>query len=415
MASEALLQAGCRVVLAEHKPSVARKLLMAGKSGLNITKDEPFEAFLSHYGTAAPHLRPYLEALPPAAVTAWAEALGQETFTGSTGRVFPKAMKASPLLRAWLARLDGMDAGGMDTGGMGADGGSGEDSKTEGRNAEERAIDRRTRWRWTGWNGPAATFDIPQGTAQVIAKTTVLALGGASWARLGSDGDWAHILEADGIATTPFAPSNAGLLKAWSDHMQPHFGAPLKGIGLSAGALTSRGEAVISARGLEGGGLYPLTPAIREGHPLFIDLAPDLPEDTLAARLKRRRSRESLSNHLRKAAGLSAATRALLLECARPLPNDAASLARQIKRLEVSHDGLRPLDEAISTAGGLPFSELDDRLMLRARPGTYCAGEMLDWEAPTGGYLLTASLATGLAAGRNAAAWAKVQPASSSL
>ncbi len=373
MAAETLAGAGLSVLIAEHKPSVARKLLMAGKSGLNLTRDEPFDDFVARYGAAATALRPMLGALPPDAVRAWAEGLGQPCFTGTTGRVFPTAMKASPLLRAWLARLDAV------------------------------GVQRRTRWRWTGWEGARARFDTPEGPQHVAAKTTVLALGGASWARLGSDGAWARVLDADGTETAPFQPANAGLLVDWSAHMTAHFGAPLKGMGWCAGALSSRGEAVISARGLEGGGLYPLTPALRAGAPLLADLAPDIAAPDLARRLAATGARQSQTNQLRRALGLGPAARALVMECAGPLPRDPGRLAELLKSLPIPVAGLRPLDEAISTAGGVPFAALDAQLMLKSRPGTFCAGEMLDWEAPTGGYLLTACLATGLAAGRAAA------------
>ncbi|APZ52981.1 TIGR03862 family flavoprotein [Salipiger abyssi] len=372
MAADTLLSAGHRVLLAEAKPSLGRKFLMAGKSGLNLTRAQPFGPFLAAYGGAEAALRPMLSAFTPGAVQGWAEGLGQTTFTGSTGRVFPEVMKASPLLRAWLARLDGM------------------------------GLERHTRWRWTGWDGGACRFDTPEGLRHITAGVTVLALGGASWAKLGSDGAWADILAREGVALAPFRPANAGLCVAWSEHMRPHFGAPLKNVAFRAGTLVSRGEAVISARGLEGGGLYPLSPALRDGAALEIDLAPDLSLEELTARLSRPRGKQSLSNHLRKVLKLSPAVRALLMEYARPLPDAPEALARRIKALAVPHDGLRPMDEAISTAGGVPFAALDEALMLRARPGTYCAGEMIDWEAPTGGYLLTACLATGLWAGRHA-------------
>ncbi len=376
MAADALLSAGHRVTLAEAKPSLARKLLMAGKSGLNLTKIEPEEVFLSAYGSAAAPLSPMLRAFGPQHVRSWTEGLGQPTFTGSTGRLFPKAMKASPLLRAWLARLDAM------------------------------GLDRRIRWRWQGWGADKALlFQTPEGEVRIHPQVTVLAMGGASWARLGSDGLWAGFLAAEGLAVTPFAPSNAGLAVDWSPHMDRHFGAPLKGLAFRAGTLASRGEAVISRRGLEGGGLYPLTPALRAGQPLLMDLKPDLDQDALAARLARPRGKQSRANALRKTLGLAPAAQALLMEFGQPLPADPRALAERIKGLEVRHAGLRPMDEAISTAGGVPFEALDAGLMLTARPGVFCAGEMLDWEAPTGGYLLTASLATGLWAGRKAAEW----------
>ncbi|SFE31798.1 TIGR03862 family flavoprotein [Roseivivax sediminis] len=370
MAADALLSAGRRVILTEQRPSLARKLLMAGKSGLNLTKAEDAETCLAHYGAAAPQLEPMIRALPPEAIVAWAEGLGQAVFTGSTGRVFPAAMKASPLLRAWLARLSGLEV--------------------------------RTRWAWRGWDGDATLFDTPEGEVRLRPAVTVLAMGGASWARLGSDGLWAGTLRAAGVPVTAFAPANAGLRVDWSEHMAQHFGTPLKNIALCAGHLHSRGEAVISGRGLEGGGLYPLSPALREGAALRVDLAPDTDAGTLARRLAARPAKESAANRLRKAARLSPAARALMMDCARPLPREAEAIARLIKALPVPHQGLAPLDEAISTAGGVAWEGLSPSLELRARPGVFAAGEMLDWEAPTGGYLLTACLATGLWAGRHA-------------
>ncbi len=374
MAAERVSAAGWPVLMAEAKPSVGRKFLMAGKSGLNLTKDAPPESVPAAYGVAADRMAPMLAEVGPAEVQAWARGLGQTLFTGSTGRVFPTAMKASPLLRAWLARLSGQ------------------------------GVRIETRWRWIGWDGAAAVFDTPQGLQAVTAGVTVLALGGASWARLGSDGAWAAILRQDGVPLVPFAPANAGLSVVWSPHMARHFGTPLKAIAMTAGRHISRGEAVISARGLEGGGLYPLTPALREGAALHLDLAPDRTTADLAARLARPRGKASLANHLRKSFGLSPAAIALAQECARPLPRDPHALAATLKALAIPHQGLRPMDEAISTAGGVAWEALDDDLMLRARPGVFCAGEMLDWEAPTGGYLLTGCFATGAWAGRAATA-----------
>jgi len=365
MAADALSAAGHSVLLAEAMPSPARKLLMAGKSGLNLTRNEPFERFLDAFGEAAPRLSPMLRAFGPGEVMRWAEGLGQPVFTGSTGRVFPKAMKASPLLRAWLGRLAGQ------------------------------GVELRTRWRWTGWAGDAVRFDTPEGQTVLRPGVTVLACGGASWSRLGSDGTWAAHLQD----VTPFQPANMGLNVGWSSHMRRHFGAPLKGVALHAGGKVSRGECVISARGLEGGGLYALSRPLREGAPLRLDLAPALTEEALRARLARPRGKASLSNHLRKVLGFDPARIALLNEFARPLPQN---LAPAIKALPIAHAGPRPLDEAISTAGGLRFDALDEGLMLRARPGVFAAGEMLDWEAPTGGYLLTACMATGQCAGRAA-------------
>jgi uncharacterized flavoprotein (TIGR03862 family) len=373
MAAEELARAGHSVVICDAKPSFGRKLLLAGRSGLNLTKDEALETLLAAYSEAAPRLRPILEAFDAKAVQAWAQGLGQEVFTGSTGRVFPAAMKASPLLRAWLERLDGL------------------------------GIQRRVRWRWRGWKDEALLFDTPDGPHSLYSKVTVLALGGASWARLGSDGAWAEQLSAVGVQLTPFRPANCGLSVMWTDHMAPLFGKPVKGIALQAGNQVSRGEAMISARGLEGGGVYAISRYVRDGAPLTMDLLPDWTVEKIAARLARPRGKASLTNHLRKSLKLEKVHLALLQEFGRPLPNNPPVLAALIKALPIEHQGPRPIDEAISTAGGVSFDALDDSLMLTACPGTYCAGEMLDWEAPTGGYLVTACLATGRWAGRAAA------------
>ncbi|MFK7939850.1 MAG: TIGR03862 family flavoprotein [Roseovarius sp.] len=370
MAAGALAQAGHAVVVAEAKPSPARKFLMAGKSGLNLTKSEQDAAFLAGYGDTAQALAPMIAAFGPTAIQDWAQALGQTLFTGSTGRVFPTAMKASPLLRAWLAQL--RDAG----------------------------VEIRPRWRWTGWTDAGVEFDTPDGTQVMTPDVTILACGGASWARLGSDGAWASHLQPD--TTAPFAPSNMGVTVQWSDHMQRHFGTPVKGIALRCGTLQSRGEIAISSNGLEGGGLYEVSRAVRDGHTLFVDLLPDQSLDALRRKLAKPRGKASLANHLRKTLKLTPAKQALLMEFGRPLPDDLAPL---IKALPVAHHGPAPMDHAISTAGGLRFDALDDTLMLRDRPGVFAAGEMLDWDAPTGGYLITACMATGLWAGRAAAAW----------
>ena len=375
MAAEEMARAGLAVTVAEAKPSIARKLLMAGKSGLNLTKDEGGAAFAGAYGAASGPLAPMLAAFGPDETMRWAEGLGQPVFTGSSGRVFPTAMKASPLLRAWAQRLAGLE------------------------------VTIRTRWRWQGWRGRAHLFGTEGGERRLSPDAAVLALGGASWARLGSDGAWAHILAREGISLAPFRPANVGLTVAWSEKMAPQFGRPLKGCAFTAGGQTMRGEAVIGAHGLEGGAIYALSPALRDGAALLVDLAPDRTEAALAARLAARPGKESLANKLRKAAGLSDTQRALFFE-AGAAPQDPAALAARIKAVPVAHGGARPLDEAISVAGGVRWEELDDRLMLTARPGTFVAGEMLDWEAPTGGYLLTGCFATGRHAGRAAAHWA---------
>jgi len=377
MAAEVMAGAGLSVTICDAKPSVGRKLLMAGKSGLNLTKTEPFGPFLAAFEEAHPALRPMLEAFDSRAVQNWAEGLGQAVFTGSTGRLFPRAMKASPLLRAWLARL------------------------------AERGVQVKTRWQWQGWDDDALVFDTPEGQQKITADVTVLALGGASWKRLGATGAWAPLLAERGVALRDFAPANVGLLVGWSAHMTRHFGAALKGVAWTAGSYRSRGEAVISAKGLEGGGIYSVSRGLREGHKLTLDLLPDLGAADVAKRLAKARGKDSHTNHLRKRLKLSPAQIALLQEMARPLPQDANALATLLKAVPITHAGLRPMDEAISTAGGVRLDALDQGLMLRDIPGVFVAGEMLDWEAPTGGYLINGCLATGHWAGRHAVDWAR--------
>jgi uncharacterized flavoprotein (TIGR03862 family) len=374
MAAEVLAATGRPVLVVDHKPSVARKFLMAGRSGLNLTRAEPPEQFAESYGAAAEWLGPMLTAFGPVQVADWARKLDQPVFTGSTGRVFPEAMKASPLLRAWLARLGGA------------------------------GVTLRPRWRFTGWDD-GTRFDTPDGPARVLADVTVLAMGGASWARLGSDGAWTDTLGQIGVATAPFAPSNVGLRVDWSAHMAPHFGQPVKGVALIAQGVRHRGEFIVSQHGLEGGGIYALSPAIRDGADVTLDLLPDLDLAAVTARLARPRGKQSLSNHLRRSLRLSPVAVALAREWAGPLPGDPATLAATLKAVPLRHAGLRPMDEAISTAGGVARAALTEGLMLNARPGVFCAGEMLDWDAPTGGYLLTGCFATGRWAGLAAAEW----------
>ncbi|RLJ51916.1 hypothetical protein BCF46_2141 [Litoreibacter meonggei] len=372
MAAEMLADAGRSVTVAEQKPSVGRKFLMAGKSGLNLTKDEPEAEFFSTF--KADWLLPALREFGPVDVMAWAEDLEQQIFTGSSGRVFPKAMKASPLLRAWLARL------------------------------AEKDVSFQTRWRWTGWKGNASIFMTPNGPIEVEPTVTVLAMGGASWRKLGSDGAWAEQFNSSDLQ--PFKPANMGFVVDWSTHMDDHLGTPLKNIAFSAGGAPIRGEAVISSKGLEGGGVYAVSGAVRDGAELKIDLLPDLSIADVEKRLRRRRGKNSWSNHLRKNLKLEPVKLALLQEFARPLPDDPTDMAALIKALPVPHKGPRPIDEAISTAGGLASEAVNKTLMLRARPSVFAAGEMLDWEAPTGGYLITGCLATGRWAGNAAAAYA---------
>lgn len=375
MAAEELALAGGNVVVTEAKPSPARKFLMAGKSGLNITKDEGDAAFAAAYH--AGWLEPMLAAFGPKEVQDWCRALGQEVFTGTSGRVFPVSMKGSPLLRAWLARL-------------GAAG-----------------VQLRTRWRWNGFEGRDFCFETPLGPQKVAPRVTVLALGGASWARLGSDGVWVPWLAERGVEIAPWKPANMGFAVKWSSHMARFFGTAVKGAalrvrmqspGYSSGVRTEhRGEFVISAKGLEGGGIYAVARAVREGAALELDLMPDMAIEDVSARLARMKPGESTANRLRKL-GLSPAAAALVMEWAKGQPLTA------VKSLTVRHEGPRPLDEAISVAGGIKASALTDGLELRAMPGVFAAGEMLDWEAPTGGYLLTGAWATGRWAGRAAAA-----------
>ncbi len=365
MAAEALAEAGLRVLVAEAKPSIGRKFLMAGKSGLNLTKDEPLPAFTAAY--APDWLAPMLAEFGPDAVQDWARGLGQEVFTGSSGRVFPVAMKASPLLRAWAARLAGL------------------------------GVEMRRRWHWLG----GGRFDTPEGEVSLAPRVTVLALGGASWARLGSDGAWAPGLVAAGVQVAPFQPANMGFAVPWSPHMAPHFGTPVKGVALCLpDGRRERGEFVVTVRGLEGGGIYAVSRDLRDGAAVTLDLCPDLATGEVAARLAR--AKGSIGNRLRKL-GLAAVLAALAQEWGRSLPDDPAALAARLKALPLRHAGPLPMDGAISTAGGITRAALTDGLELRALPGVYACGEMLDWEAPTGGYLLTGCLATGRWAGLAAA------------
>ena len=371
MAAEALSGAGRRVTVTEAMPTPGRKFLMAGKSGLNLTKDEAADTFAAQY--APDWIAPMVAEFGPAQVCDWAQGLGIAVFTGSSGRVFPTGMKASPLLRAWLARLG--SAG----------------------------VTLRTGWRWSGWEGDALRFQTPAGDRLLRPKVTVLALGGASWARLGSDAAWVPWLTGRGAAVTPFRPANMGFTIGWSPHMARYFGQPVKGVALIAGSQRERGEFVLSRRGIEGGGIYAVSAAVRDGATLTLDLFPDLSDAALAARLSRAGPYESLPNRLRKT-GLDPVRAALVQEWGRPLPTGPA-LAALLKSLPVRHSGPRPMDEAISVAGGIARDSLTDGLELRGCPGLFATGEMLDWEAPTGGYLLTGCLATGLWAGRAAAGY----------
>ena len=374
MAAEVMAQGGLTVTVFERMPSLGRKLLMAGRGGLNITHSEAMEGFLTRYGLAADWMAPWLAAFPPGTLREWCAELGQPTFVGSSGRVFPMVMKASPLLRAWIGRLQGLGVG------------------------------LRTRAEWTGWEAEALRF--ADGTSHA-ADAVVLALGGASWPRLGADGGWTVLLPEVGIA--PLRPANCGFKVDWSAHFTQRFaGTPLKRITLSCADRTVPGELMITRDGIEGGAVYALSAPVREiiardgGADLRLDLRPDLSAEVLAARLAGAGSK-SLANRLRKRAGLSPVAIGLIQEARHA--GDTSSLVGLIKCLKLRVIAPGDLARAISTAGGIRLDELDERLMLRRHPGVFAAGEMLDWEAPTGGYLLQACLATGIAAGQGVLAW----------
>jgi uncharacterized flavoprotein (TIGR03862 family) len=359
-------------------PTVARKFLMAGKSGLNITHAEGYGDFVTRFGTAQSKLRSALDDFTPGMLRAWALSLGQETFTGTSGRVFPVAMKASPLLRAWLSRLD---AQGVET---------------------------KTRHRWAGFEGDALLFQTPSGDVTVKHDTALLALGGASWPRLGSNAAWVPWLRQKGLAINDFQPANCGFDVEWSDHFRERFaGAPVKSVVTTSQAGRFEGEFVISRHGIEGSLVYAHSAVLRDAFQqtdnpaLIVDLAPGRTQQRLTHDLERHPRKDSLSNRLRKAAGLSPVKVALLRECRSDLPAlPPANMAALIKALPVTVTSPRPISEAISSAGGIDWEEIDQHYMLKSMPGIFVAGEMLNWEAPTGGYLLTACFATGKAAAR---------------
>jgi uncharacterized flavoprotein (TIGR03862 family) len=383
MAAEVLSLSGHAVTVYDAMPTFGRKFLLAGKSGLNITHSEDYDRFASRFGGASDRLRPALDTFTPADVRAWAAGLGTETFVGTSGRVFPKAMKASPLLRAWLGRLEAQGAKLL------------------------------KRHRWTGFAGDDLVFETPNGRAVIRSDATLLALGGASWPRLGSDGAWATLLRNEGVEITDLQPANCGFDVAWSDIFKNRFaGAPLKSVTATSDAGTFPGEFVISGHGIEGSLVYANAAALRDRlsldgrADLRIDLAPGRSVERLARDLDRQDTKASLSNRLRKGAGLEGVKSALLREL---LPEialaDPQQLARSVKALPIPVLRPRPIAEAISSAGGVRLDNLDERYMLKSWPGIFATGEMLDWEAPTGGYLLTACFATGRAAGRGIMEW----------
>lgn len=386
MAADILSAAGIAVTVYDRMPSLGRKFLIAGRGGLNLTHSEVLERFLPRYGEAAQHLRPAIEAFSPDDLRAFSEALGQPTFIGTSGRIFPKDMKSSPFLRAWLRRLDA------------------------------NGVAFRLRYHWQGWSDDGAlVFSGPDGKDVTHgADVTVLALGGASWPKLGSDGGWADILQKEKIGISPLRPANCGFAVSWTDIFRGRFaGQPLKRIALTHDGETIRGEAVIAHYGIEGGAVYTLSKHLREtiektGEArLIIDLRPDMTQEQLATPLGQPRGKQSLSTFLRKAANLSPPAIGLLQEAVAGKLGamSADEIAGLIKAVPLKLTGTAPNDRAISIAGGVAFSEIDEAFMLRQKPGMFVAGEMLDWEAPTGGYLLQACFATGAAAGRGAVAW----------
>jgi uncharacterized flavoprotein (TIGR03862 family) len=388
IAAEEMAKAGLAVTVYDRMPSAARKFLLAGRGGLNLTHGEPFEDFMRRYGARADALRGAIEEFSPAKLREWSQTLGQKTFEGSSGRIFPEAFKASPLLRAWLRRLDEMGVAFV------------------------------FRHRWLGWDrNSALLFDTPKGKVSANFDATILALGGASWPRLGSDGSWAEILMSAGIRLAPLLPANSGFLIPWPEAFRTRFsGTPLKRIALTFGGATIRGEATVAEYGIEGGAVYALSSGIREeilanGKALlYVSLRPDLPQDKIAEKLSAPRGKQSFSNFLRKAVNLPPVGIALLYahadeNGARISEMPPQDLAALINNLPLTLTGIAPVESAISTAGGIAFEELDQHFMLGKMPGVFAAGEMLDWEAPTGGYLLQACFATGAAAGRGAVRW----------
>ena len=381
MAAETLAKNGVAVTVHDRMPSVGRKFLMAGIGGLNLTHTEAWESFTARYRSEGDWLSHALHGFPPNALRDWCAALGEETFIGSSGRVFPKSFKASPLLRTWLGRLDGL------------------------------GVRIQTRCRWLGWEREALRFETVDGVETAMPDMTVLALGGASWPRLGSDGEWVAALMREGVEVVPLRPSNCGFVVRWGETFRERYaGHPLKSVRLSAEGVSVSGEALITSTGIEGGAIYALSPVLREKiaafgeATLFLDFKPSWNVEKLASRLRSGRSGDSLANRLRKAGRFPPVVAAFCRELG-GVPKDALTLAKLLKALPLRLTDTTPIGRAISTAGGVAASALDARMMLRARPGTFVAGEMLDWEAPTGGYLLQACFASGRAAALGALDW----------
>ncbi|MBX3329686.1 MAG: TIGR03862 family flavoprotein [Nitrospira sp.] len=393
MAAEAAVTAGATVELYDAMPSVGRKFLLAGKGGLNLSHSEPMEPFLSRYGTRRALIEPAIRSFPPVALRAWARELGVETFVGTSGRIFPTDLKAAPLLRAWLRRL---------------------------RQAGVRFY---VRHRWRGWDGQGKLhFMTPDGASYVQADAVVLALGGGSWPHLGSDGAWVPFLSEQQVPIAPLKPANCGFDVRWSEHFRMKFsGCPVKTVQVvvktvEGAVIRHMGEFVVTANGVEGGIIYTVSALVREviategTATLWLDLVPDRSLQRLTEDLARPRGKRTIATHLKRRAGIMGVKMSLLREMApQEVFADPARLATVLKSLPLKLVAPRPLKEAISTAGGVSFEALDTTLMFRSFPGMFCAGEMLDWEAPTGGYLLTGCLATGRLVGQAAAEWADAQ------
>lgn len=385
MAAEALIDQDLDVHIYDAMPSLGRKFLMAGKSGLNLTHGEDFSVFLNRFGIAEKRLTPSLQDFGPQEIQNWAQELGIETFVGTSGRVFPKDFKAAPLLRAWLHRL------------------------------RENGVTIHVRHKWTGWKKDKLNFDTPNGPVQVEAQATLLALGGGSWPKLGSDGSWTAALQDKGIPIAPLRPANCGFDVEWSDHLKSKFaGAALKSVRLSFANQTANGDVTITNTGIESGPVYtlsaPLRDAIEKNGPaiLTIDLLPDKTVDHVRNALSHPRGKKSMATHLKRTVKIDGIKAALLRECLDKETFSAPDrLAAGLKAVPLRLTQPRPLAEAISSAGGVKLDALDNRFMLKHVPGVFCAGEMLDWEAPTGGYLLSACFATGRTTGSAIAAYLK--------
>lgn len=380
MAAEVLIHGGAQVDVYDSMPSFGRKFLMAGKSGLNLTHSEPYQTFITRYGSKQKEIAAYLKDFTPDDLLAWVKELKVETFVGTSGRVFPKEMKGSPLLRAWLQRL-----------------------QTSG-------VTFHTRHHWRGWQHNQLTFDTSDGVVNIKPDAIILALGGASWPKLGSRGDWVPWLEQAGVKVTPFRPANCGFIVDWSRHFSEKFhGQPLKSVILSFEDFKQQGEFVVTKTGVEGSLIYTASTKLRNrvesigNATITLDLAPNTSREKLISALARPRGSRSMTRHIEKTTGLKGVKIGLLYEfVSKEDFNNINKLASAIKAIRIPLSAPSPIEKAISSAGGICFEELDTNLMLHKIPGVFCAGEMLDWEAPTGGYLLTACFATGRAAGKGA-------------